>query len=359
MTGVSLLDEGAERRRGLDRDLHVGAGRDHRVDRGSRRGVVHVHVGGDQPDRRRRRRAGVRHPRSHDRHDAEDRDRHGGGNHEDLAPRHGDAHEDHQCRRSPRAAGRRRRPRRGRPVRAARTTPRGAPRRRRRSPIGEAGVRTSTERTGRARIPRGPLWDAVPRHGRPRLPHREQRAPLRRRVRGVLLDGSAVLLGLAGVLREAAVGDRRRGPRGRRARRRHRGRAAGRRRVVATRRPLRPARDPHGAHGVEQRVRVVDPARRGALRRPDGRRRRRRAGRAGAPGPRPPRDPREGLPRGSVGCDPDRARRRSLRSRIRARPPWLATGIRGRSASCTSTPTPTPAPSSGARSSATARRCAA
>ena len=116
-----------------------------------------------------------------------------------------------------------------------------------------------------------------------------------------------------GSFEKLAVGDRRRVPRG--------GAAPDvaivgaplrRRRLVATRRAVRPTCDPHGADGVEPRVRVVDPARRGAVRAPHGRRRRRRPGRSGAPRTRL-RVIHEKVYRvASVGCDPDRARRRSL-----------------------------------------------
>ena len=97
--------------------------------------------------------------------------------------------------------------------------------------------------------------------------------------------------------------------RGRR-RRRDRGGAPGRERVVAAGRPLRAAGDPHGTHRVEQRLRLVDPAGHGNVRGPEGGGRGRRPRGAGARRARAPGDPREGLPGGRGRGDPHRAGRR-------------------------------------------------
>ena len=110
-------------------------------------------------------------------------------------------------------------------------------------------VRTVTSR----RLTPAPCGRLAPHDRRTRLPTRAQRAARRGRVRRVRHRGPAVLLGLARLVREAPVGDRRRGaPRGER-RRRDRGRAVRRGRVVAAGRAVRPARDPDGADRVGHR----------------------------------------------------------------------------------------------------------
>ena len=156
-----------------------------------------------------------------------------------------------------------------------------------------------------------------------------ERAPRRRRVHGVQLRGPAVLLGLARLVRKAALGDRRREPPGGGCGRGDRRGAPRRCRVVATGRSVRSPGDPDGSDGLEQHsawsiqqdvapyalLKVVDagdapivPAR---------------------SGPRSARDPREGVPRRGR-----RARSRSCsaaitRSRTRAPPRSRGSSIRG------------------------------